>query len=165
MHAILTLQLLQDRTAAERFVLNVQCRTESADLMAHMTRLMSGKATDANAQVLLHVAAFERVALADAPAQLRRKAAAARALLDTGRWMDGEPAGGDSILVSFFLTSVCQDDDGTLRVDGGADGALSSTCLLPEHAMRFMADNPKSTLRSAMFGDSQVDVDESQLRE
>lgn len=144
--------------------MNVKCRTETADLMAYMSRLMSGQEKDANAQVLLNVAAFERVALEDAPAQVRQKAANAKEQFKTGYWSDMQPVGEDNILVSFFLTSVFE-DDGKFQVDGGADGALSSTCLLPEHAMRFMANNPTSTLRSAMFGDSQVDLNESQLRE
>jgi hypothetical protein len=165
MHSILTLGLLEDRTNAERYVVNVKCRTEPADLMAYMARMMSRQEKDANAQVLLSIAAFERVAFEDAPEQTRRKAAKARELLNLGVWSDGSPAGEDSILVSFFLTSVFEDDDGKFQVDGGQDGSISATCLLPEHAMRFMGNNPKSTLRSAMLGDQEVNIDESTLRE
>lgn len=165
MHAILTLKLLEDRTNAARYVINVKCRTATADLMAHVSRLVSGKESDSNAQVLLHVDAIERVPIEEAPEQLKRKLAGAKELLKTGYWEDRQPIGEDNILVSFFFTSVRQDDEGNDQVDGGADGAISSACLLPEHAMRFMADNPKSTLRSAMLGDMEVDVDEDQLRE
>jgi hypothetical protein len=165
MHSILTLGLLGDRTNAEHYVVNVKCRTQPADLMAYMARMMSRQEKDANAQVLLNVAAFERIALEDAPEQTRKKAANARELLKLGIWSDEQPAGEDSILVSFFLTSVFEDDDGKFQVDGGQDGSISATCLLPEHAMRFMANNPKSILRSATFGDSEVDLNESNLRE
>ena len=165
MHSILTLNLLADRTNAERYVVNVKCRTEPADLMAYMSRMISQQDKDENAQVLLNIAAFERVALDDAPEQTRRKAANARGLLKLGTWLDGKPTGEDNILLSFFLTSVFVDDEGKLQVDGGQDGSISATCLLPEHAMRFMGNNPKSILRSAMFGDGEVDVTESTLRE
>jgi len=165
MHSILTLGLLDDRTNAERYVVNVKCRTEPADLMAYMARMMSRQEKEANAQVLLNVAAFERVALEDAPDQTRKKAANAVQLLKLGIWSDGEPAGKDNILVSFFLTSVVEGDDGTFQADGGQDGSISATFLLPEHAMQFMGNNPKSILRSAMFGDHEVDLNESNLRE
>jgi hypothetical protein len=165
MHSILTLNLLVDRTNAERYVVKVKCRTEPADLMTFMSRMISQQPKDENAQVLLNFVAFERIALEDAPEITRRKAANARELLKLGIWSDGQPAGEDSILVSFFLTSVFEDDEGKLQVDGGQDGSISATCLLPEHAMRFMGNKPKSILRSAMFGDSEVDVNESTLRE
>lgn len=64
----------------------------------------------------------------------------------------------------FFLTSVSEADDGKFQVDGGQDGAISAIFLLPEHAMKFMANKPKSILRSAMLGDRQVDLDETNLR-
>jgi|SRR5882762_3774302 len=165
MHSILTLSLLEDRTNAERYVVNVKCRTEPADLMNYMARLMSQQEKDANAQVLLNVAAFERVPLEDAPARVRKKAANAKEMLKLGIWSDGQPAGEDNILVSFFLTSVSEDNEGKLQVDGGQDGFVCATCLLPEHAMRFMGNNPKSILRSATFGDSEVDLNETTLRE
>lgn len=52
----------------------------------------------------------------------------------------------------------------SFQVDGGQDGAISAIFLLPEHAMKFMANKPKSILRSAMLGDRQVDLDETNLR-
>lgn len=167
MHSILTLKLLEDRSNAERYVINVKCRTETADMMAFMSRMMSGEGRDSNAQVLLNVAAFEKIDWEDAPARTKKKAESARELVKTGYWTDGSPTAGDSIVVTFFLTSVSEetDEDGKLKIDGGQDGAISAVFLLPEHAMKFMANNPKSTIRSAMFGDQEVDVDESTLRE
>lgn len=41
MHSILTLNLLEDRSNAEHFVVNVKCRTQTGDLMAYMARMMS----------------------------------------------------------------------------------------------------------------------------
>lgn len=133
--------------------------------MAYMSRMISGKDKDATAQVLLNIAEFEWVPLEDASEQVRQKATKAKEQFKSGYWSDMQPVGEEDILVTFFLTSVNHDDNGMLQVDGGGDGAISSMCLLPEHAMRFMANNPKSTLRSAMLGDVEVDVNASQLRE
>lgn len=68
----------------ERFVVNVKCRMEPADLMAYMDRMMSRQENDTNAQVLLNVAAFERVELEKAPGRTQKVAANARELLKTG---------------------------------------------------------------------------------
>lgn len=165
MHSILTLKLLEDRSNAERYVVNVKCRTEPADLMSYMSRMMSGENKDSNAQILLNVASFEKVAWDDAPASTKKRTETAREMIKSGYWTDGLPTAGDNIILTVFLTSVAEDEDGNFKVDGGQDGAVSATFLLPEHAMKFMADSPKSTIRSAMFGDTEVDLNESTLRE
>jgi hypothetical protein len=165
MHSILTLGLLEDRTNAEHYVVNVKCRTVPADLMAYMAGILSQQGDNANAQVLLNVVGFERVAIGDAPEQIRQNAARGRGLLKLGIWSDGQPIGEDSIIISLFITSVFEDDGGGFKINGGQDGSISATFLLPEHSLRFMGNNPKTIIRSAMLGDTECDVNESTLRE
>lgn len=156
MHFILTLGLLQNRTNTEHYMVNIKCQTQPADLMAYMFCMMSKQEKDTNAQVMLNVATFERVAFQNAPQHTWRKVADTKQLLNLGIWLDGKPAANDSILVSIFLMSILKDDNGRLQAYGKQDGSISATFLLPEHVMQIICNKPKSILYSTMWQETRM---------
>lgn len=152
MISIELLGLLADASEAGRFAIKVQCKTQPVDMMAALRRAMNGENDDANAQVALHYAGFAKVPLGDAPARTRKAAEAAREKLQAERKdAEGAPVRGDAPVVAYYFVSE-QDDT-------GKDGLLSAAWVLPDWTLAYMRSNPKSLLRSAMFGDKKVPVD------
>jgi hypothetical protein len=68
--------------------------------MVYMTCILSQKEDDTSAQVLLDVAAFERVTIEDALEQTQLKVAYTKELLKLGIWSDGKPIVQDSTLLN-----------------------------------------------------------------
>lgn len=158
MISIELLGLLADASEAGRFAIKVQCKTQPVDMMAALRRAMNGENDDANAQVALHYAGFAKVPLGDAPARTRKAAEAAREKLQAERKdAEGAPVRGDAPVVAYYFVSE-QDDT-------GKDGLLSAAWVLPDWTLAYMRSNPKSLLRSAMFGDKKVPVDMETLTE
>ncbi|GBE84918.1 hypothetical protein BKA93DRAFT_827081 [Sparassis latifolia] len=158
MMSILTLELITDTSNAARFVVNIQCDTKAADLASYVERMMSGARESAEkAQVVLHVSKSVRVPLAGAPARTQKAAADAREKYTKDhRDADGRYS-RDNPVVTFFFSS---EEDAT-----GKDGAISVSYVIPAWALGYMASNPKETLRSAVFGDSEVDMSMTTLRD
>ncbi|PCH40923.1 hypothetical protein WOLCODRAFT_137075 [Wolfiporia cocos MD-104 SS10] len=151
MIAIVTLDMLVHPGAAADTAIRVQCRKEPADFMGYLRKMMDTGEHDANAQVCLKYAEFSRVPLAEAPARTQKAAAMVRERLRKERRdADGNPALPDDPVVTYYFAT---EEDPT-----GKDGLVSAAWVLPLWTLAYMASNPKSILRSAMFGDREVPV-------
>ncbi|CCL98261.1 uncharacterized protein FIBRA_00255 [Fibroporia radiculosa] len=158
MLSIVTLDLLKDIKHADRFAIQAQCGHEPVDVMAYMRRLMDGHERDDNAQISLNYLQFTRVPLNEVPERVRSAHKSAKEkLAKERRDADGMPTAKDAPVVAYYFVT---EEDAT-----GKDGQVSIAYVLPECTLRYMNSNPKSVMRSAMFGDTEVDVDMSSLRD
>lgn len=130
-HAILTLELLADVSNASKYFVHVKCTTGASDLNEYMRRMMAGEGKDPNAEQVLVFESIERVAAEDAPERTRKVDREGRAKYK-----------GSLPMITFYFTGE----------DGGQDGSVCSSIVIPDWQMRHMASNPSVQMKSAMFG-------------
>lgn len=144
-HSILNLDLLSDRSNANRFAVNVTCTTKPADLKTHLQRSLAGQDPDPNAILRLVISSITRVPLDKASAPAQRAAAECRA-----KGIRDPITNTVLPIVTVYFTS----DEG----EGLLIGSVFATCIVQEWHMAYMASNPKAIQKSAMAGESEVDL-------
>ncbi|KAH7905828.1 hypothetical protein BJ138DRAFT_1094787 [Hygrophoropsis aurantiaca] len=149
-HSILTLELLEDRSNASRYAVNVECSTTPADLTASMGRLLAGLEPDPNAQVCLSYTSLTRVPLEEAPERTRK------ALEEATKNFYASPLIEKELVIVLYFTT---------KEGGGLDGSTSFPVVLTKKELDYMANDPKEILRSALTGDTEVKMTAQNLRE
>jgi len=149
LHAVLLLELNKDKANAGRFLVQVVCSTQVADLPGYMQRMMSGLPNDDNAEVLLSFSNIKRIPIEETPDLTQRVAAQAKEKAKK------TPGAENALVVTFLFTSG----------ESWQTGGITASVGIFEWMLLFMASNPKSIIRSAMFGDQEVPLDQSTLRE
>jgi hypothetical protein len=149
LHAILLLELNEDRSNAERFLVQIECTTQPADMQRYLQRMMSGLPDDDNMERLLSFSDIKRIPIHEAPDSMQQIAAQAK---DKANKI---PGAEKLPMVTFFFMS-----------DEGRDsGAIFAAAAVFEWMLSFMASKPKGIVRSAMLGDVEVALDLSTLKE
>lgn len=151
-HSILNLDLLNDRNNSNRFAVNVVCKTEPADIVAHLERSLSGEDVDPNEPVRLAISSIQRVPLGEAPLTAQKGAAECRA-----KGMRDPDT--DILLPVITIYFTCAEGRGRyLEVVFGI-------FLVQEWQMKYMASKPKITHKSSIIGESEVALNTQSIQE
>jgi hypothetical protein len=144
-HSILNLDILSDRSNAERYAVNVACTTTPADVRADLERTLSGQAADPNAPVMLSISSITRVPFEQIPLIAQKGTAECRA-------KNTRDPITKAILPVVTVYFTCAGGEGRLL------GSVFVTCLVQEWHIEYMASKPKGMYKSSVYGESELEV-------
>lgn len=144
LHSILQLELLETPSNAAKYVVKVTFGTGIADMQSYMKRVLSGKGSSDDDQVILQVQKIDKVLVEEAPPLVQRIEKDKRAkYLQSG--------GTDPFVVMYFVN---EEDKMGVSIHG------VPVC---EAMLYYMTTNPTMEIRSAMFGSETVPLDEKAI--